>query len=85
MAKTIEESIERGVKEGLVRADLNAKLLSRLRIEEVELGMNPQVFPPDVFKLVDVQMAIVDHFLHGICTLKGHRLINKYKQLDEEE
>lgn len=85
MAKMVEDSIDRGIKEGLVRTDLNAKLLSRLRIEEVELGMNPQVFPPDLFRMVDVQMALIDHFLHGICTLKGHRLINKYKQLNEEE
>lgn len=85
MAKMVEDSIARGIREGLVRTDLNAKVLSRLRIEEVELGMNSQIFPPDTFKLIDVQMAMIDHFLHGICTLKGHRMINKYKQLNEEE
>ena len=85
MAKMVEETIERGIREGLVRSDLNARLLSRLRIEVVELGMNPQVFPPDMFSMADVQTATLDHFIHGICTLKGHRLINKYKQLNEEE
>jgi AcrR family transcriptional regulator len=85
MAKMVEDSIERGIREGLVRSDLNAKVLSRLRIEEVELGFNSEIFPPDKFKMVDVQITMIDHWLHGICTLKGHKLINKHKQLHEEE
>jgi AcrR family transcriptional regulator len=85
MAKMVEASIERGMKEGLVRNDINAKVISRLRIEQVELGFNSEIFPPDRFKMVDVQLAMIDHFLHGICTLKGHKLINKYKQVTEEE
>ncbi|HEY0030079.1 MAG TPA: TetR/AcrR family transcriptional regulator [Bacteroidia bacterium] len=85
MAKMIESSIERGVKEGLVRPDLNAKIIARLRIEEVEMGLNSEIFPPDKFKMLDVQLTMIDHFLHGICTLKGHKLINKYKQVTEEE
>lgn len=85
MAKMIETSIERGKKEGLVRADINSKVLSRMRIEQVEMGLNPEIFPQTEFKIVDVQLALIDHFLHGICTLKGHKLINKYKQIIEEE
>jgi AcrR family transcriptional regulator len=85
MVKMIESSIERGKKEGLVRNDINSKILSRMRIEQVEMGLNPEIFPQTEFKLVDVQLALIDHFLHGICTLKGHKLINKYKQIIEEE
>jgi AcrR family transcriptional regulator len=85
MAKMVESSLERGIREGLVRPDLDAKILSRLRIEQVEMGFNSEVFPPDKFKLVEVQIAMIDHFLYGICTLKGHKLINKYKQVTEEE
>jgi TetR/AcrR family transcriptional regulator, cholesterol catabolism regulator len=85
MAKMVESSIERGIKEGLVRADVNAKVLSRLRIEEVEMGMRADLFPPDKFRMLDVQIALIDHFLHGICTLKGHKMINKYKEVIEEE
>ena len=85
MASMVESTIDRGIKEGLVRSDLNAKILSRLRIEQVEMGFNSEIFPPDKFKMVDVQIAMIDHFLYGICTLKGHKLINKYKQVIEEE
>lgn len=85
MAAMIEKSIERGKKEGLVREDVNSKIISRMRIEQVEMGLNPEAFPPVEFKLVDIQLSMLDHFLHGICTLKGHKLINKYKQVTEDE
>ncbi|MBA3970639.1 MAG: TetR/AcrR family transcriptional regulator [Bacteroidetes bacterium] len=85
MARMVESTIDRGIKEGLVRSDLNAKILSRLRIEQVEMGFDMEIFPPDKFKMLDVQIALIDHFLYGICTLKGHKLINKYKQVVEEE
>lgn len=85
MAKMVEEAIVRGVKEGLVREDIDPKILARLRLEEVEMGFSPIIFPPEKYKIIDVQVAMLDHFLHGICTLKGHKLLNKYKQLSEEE
>lgn len=83
--RMVEDSVKRGIKQGLVREDINTKIIARLRMEEVEIGFNPEAFPPDKFKIVDVQLALLEHFLHGICTLKGHKLINKYKQVTEEE
>ncbi|HEU4716283.1 MAG TPA: TetR/AcrR family transcriptional regulator [Bacteroidia bacterium] len=81
----VESELEKGKKEGLVRADINSRVLSRLRGEEIEMGFDPSLFPPDKFRILDVQLALTEHFLYGICTLKGHKLINKYKQIVEEE
>ncbi len=81
----VEESIERGKKQGLVRTDINAKIIARLRVQEIELGFNPLIFPPDKYKILDVQLAFIEHFLYGICTLKGHKQINKLKHIIEEE
>ena len=77
-------SLEKGKKDGLVRLDINSNILAKLRGEEIEMGFNPAVFPIDKFKILDVQIAFVEHFLYGICTLKGHKLINKYKKIDEK-
>ena len=85
MSKMVEKAISKGIKDKLVRDDINPKIMARLRIEEIGMGMNPDIFPPGKFKIVDVQLALIDHFLHGICTIKGHKLINKYKQITEEE
>jgi TetR/AcrR family transcriptional regulator, cholesterol catabolism regulator len=83
--KMVEKSLEKGIKEGHVRPDINVKILSRLRMEQIEMAMDPASFPPDKFKILDVQLTLVEHFLYGICTLKGHKLINKYKEVTEEE
>jgi AcrR family transcriptional regulator len=85
MMMMVEDNLKRGIKEGLYRADINIKVLARLRIEQVELGLNPVVFPPAKFNFREVQLALLDHFIHGITTLKGHKLINKYRQIKEDE
>ena len=68
--KMVEESLTKGIKQGHIRSDINVKTLSRMRIQQIEMGFNPTVFPPDKFKLADVQTSMIDHFLHGVCTLK---------------
>lgn len=83
--RMVEDNLRKGISQGLYRRDINIPVIARLRIEEVEMGMNPELFPAQQFRLSDVQMALFDHFMHGITTLKGHRLINKYKQITEEE
>jgi len=85
LMQMVENNLRRGIKEELYRPDINIKVLAKLRIEQVELAMNPHVFPPGKFNLKEVQLAILDHFIHGITTIKGHKLINKYKKINEEE
>jgi TetR/AcrR family transcriptional regulator, cholesterol catabolism regulator len=83
--KMVEDTLVRGIRQGLIRQDINVKILSRLRMEQIEMGFNQTIFPSDKFKLLDVQLSLIEHFLYGVCTLKGHKLINKYKQIIEEE
>jgi TetR/AcrR family transcriptional regulator, cholesterol catabolism regulator len=82
--KMVETSLKTGQEEGLIRKDIDTKLLSIMRVECVEMGMRGDVFSLDKYKIVDVQIALTEHFLYGVCTLKGHKLINKYKNIDEE-
>jgi TetR/AcrR family transcriptional regulator, cholesterol catabolism regulator len=81
----VERSIESGKKDGLVRLDANTKILAHLRMEEIAMALSGTTFPQDKFNMLDVQLMLAEHFLYGICTLKGHKLINKYKEINEEE
>ena len=83
--KCVIKNLEKGQEQGFYRLDLNQKILAKLRLEQIEMAFNPVVFPPDKFNLSQVQVEILDHYLHGICTIKGHKLINKYKQIHEED
>ncbi len=84
IVKMVEETMTRGIRQGYIRSDINSKILARMRMAQVEIGFNPTIFPPDKFKIVEVQLAMLEHFFYGICTLKGHALVNKYKQISEE-
>ncbi len=82
----IEKNLKRGIEEGLYRENLNIKIMARLRAHEIQMAFDPAIFPPDKFSLAEVQMQMIDHFLHGVATDKGHKTINKYeKKRDEKE
>jgi TetR/AcrR family transcriptional regulator, cholesterol catabolism regulator len=81
----VVKNLYKGVEQGLYRKDMDIKVIATLRLQEVEMAMDPFVFPPGKFSIASVQLALLDHFLHGITTIKGHKLINKYKQVEEEE
>jgi TetR/AcrR family transcriptional regulator, cholesterol catabolism regulator len=49
------------------------------------MAFNPFIFPTPKFNIQKVQLQFIEHYLYGICTLKGHKLINKYKQIKEED
>lgn len=83
--KMVYDALEKGKKDGLVRTDTNSDIIARLRVEEIDMSFDPAVFPPDKYRILETQVAMIEHFLYGVCTLKGHKLINKYKQIVEEE
>ncbi|MBC7912757.1 MAG: TetR/AcrR family transcriptional regulator [Pyrinomonadaceae bacterium] len=84
MRDCLLKNLHWGVDEGYFRKEINFEIIALLRIEQVDMIFNQLVFPPNKFMLSDVMTQITEHFLYGLCTLKGHKLINKYKQITEE-
>ncbi len=81
----VKENIIKGKTEGLFRPDVDVEIMARLRLAEVELAFNSEVYPATQFDLQQVQISLLEHFMYGIATVKGHKLINTYKQITEEE
>lgn len=78
--KTIKNNLERGQKEDLYRAELNAEVLAKYRVETIFIPFNQDVFPMAKYNIFQVSLELMNHFLHGITTPKGQKLITKYKQ-----
>ena len=76
--ETVCANIKKGKKEGYYLEHIDETILSKLRMEQVELAFNPSVFPPTEFNMVDVQMEMFDHFLRGILTDKGLEKLKTY-------
>jgi len=78
--ESVVRNIKRGIEQGLFRPELNPDILAVVRIETVQLGFDDQLFPRDKFNLPEVQMQILEHFIHGLLTDKGRKLFLKYKK-----
>jgi hypothetical protein len=76
----IKKNIERGIKEELYRPEIDIEIMVRYRLETMMLGFNTSLFPTFKFNLVKLHQEILEHFLYGLATLKGYKLILKYKQ-----
>jgi TetR/AcrR family transcriptional regulator, cholesterol catabolism regulator len=76
----VKSNIERGIAEELYRSDLHVEILIKARIENIMFAFNQQVFPKNKFNLIQIETALTEHFLFGIASLKGHKLILKYQQ-----
>jgi AcrR family transcriptional regulator len=73
----IFKNLKQGVEEGLYRSDINENILAELRLEEIKLTFNTEVFKGHAME--DVQICLLEHFMMGITTIKGHKLANEYK------
>lgn len=78
--KVFKENIERGMAEELYRPDINAEILIKARLETMMLPFNQLVYPKSKYRLIDVEIELTEHFLFGLASAKGHKLILKYQQ-----
>jgi TetR/AcrR family transcriptional regulator, cholesterol catabolism regulator len=76
---SVKRNVDRGIGEGFYRPELNAEIISILRMTMIEAAFDDRSFPHGKFKLSDVQMQVFDHFVYGIVTEKGKKLYQKYK------
>ncbi|UZD22608.1 TetR/AcrR family transcriptional regulator [Algoriphagus halophytocola] len=63
--------LERGKKLGYFRPEINSAILAKMRVEQISAGFNMTNLRNSEFTLVEMQVSVLDHFLHGIFTDKG--------------
>ena len=75
----IRKNLEWGIQDGIYREDINLDILTRFRIESAMMPFNPQTFPDNKKNFMLIQRVIIEHFLYGVASAKGIKLIEKYK------
>jgi AcrR family transcriptional regulator len=83
LSKRIKKNISRGIKEGLYRKNMNKEIVSKLRIEQMEIISNSAIFTSYKFNKKEVSRELFFQILYGMSTIKGHYLINKYLKVEE--
>lgn len=81
LVKTLEELLTKGMQQGFIRPDIDVKILAKMRVNQVEMGFNIAIFPVAEFSPWKVQYQLLEHFNYGICTLKGHKLLDQYRNI----
>ncbi|MFN3382861.1 TetR/AcrR family transcriptional regulator [Runella zeae] len=76
----IRRNLNKGIEMGLYRADINIEVIARLRLEQIEMGLDPYIFPLGQFNPLETQLELLDHFLRGIVTDEGLILYEEYNK-----
>lgn len=78
--EAIKVNLKRGIAEELYRPEINIDIIARFRLEAMMLAFNQDAYPASKFNLAELHTAIIEHFLFGVASLKGYKLILKYQQ-----
>jgi AcrR family transcriptional regulator len=73
--QTMRANMERGIREGLFRNDMDVEIMARFQLESMMLAFDTQLFPTDHFNLGDVSREIHRYYLFGMCTPYGQTMV----------
>lgn len=73
-----KKNLQRGIREELYRAEIDIDIIARFRLESAFIAFLPDVFSYGKYSLFRVATEILHHYLYGLATPKGKKLIDKY-------
>lgn len=74
------KNLERGIEEGLFRPEINIEIITLLHLHTISMTFEQETFPRQKFSLLEMQMEIMMHYVYGIATQKGVKLIEKFRK-----
>jgi len=77
---SLVETLKNGVKEGYFRLEIDPEILAILRVEQIQMSLENLTYPRTRFEFKEVQTQLFDHFLNGLVSEKGRKLIVKYQE-----
>ena len=82
---TIRQNLERGVKEGLYRTELNIDIMTQYRVATTMLCFQPDAFPVAKYEMGKVQRELLEHYLYGLVSEEGYKRIGIYRETTIEK
>lgn len=82
----ITANLERGIREGLYRDNLNVPIVGRIYIGRVDMLFDPKLFPAGRFNISDVYLELIRYHIRGIASKKGiDYLVKKVQDIDPND
>ena len=79
------QNLERGIAEELYRPEISVDILARYRVETMLTAFNPEFQRSVKQSLLKIEEEIITHYLFGLVSLKGYKLVLKYMEQKEKE
>jgi AcrR family transcriptional regulator len=76
----MRQNLLRGIREELYRPGINVDILAKFRVESMMLPFSPEFRGSLKTSLLDIEEELILHFLFGLVTIKGYKLILKYQR-----
>ncbi len=83
--RNVVDNINKGITLGLYRDDLDVEFIAKYRLSQIEMLMFGNYFTFEKISLVQSSQNLLELFVYGISTQKGHKLLDHYKKLNEKE
>ena len=74
----VKTNLERGIKEGLFREDLDADIIAKLYVSKTICVIDEEMFPHRQYDKVRLFKQYFYYHIRGIATAKGLKLLEKY-------
>lgn len=78
--RIVKRNLEWGISDGIYRPDIDVEIITRFRLEIMFLPFNPGIFPGSKYNLAMIEETLMYHYVYGLASVKGHKLIEKYKK-----
>lgn len=78
--KVIKNNLDKGIRDGLYRDDMNTDLVAKLYLIKSMSLMREEMFPVAVYSKTTIFVEHVIYHLRGIISEKGKEILNKYIQ-----
>lgn len=83
-SKIISTNLNWGIKDGFYQSNLDVDFVSTYRLAQIDMIMFGNYFSFDKVSFVKTHEFILNMFVYGVSSLKGHKLINNYKKVKNE-
>jgi len=81
----VQKNIERGIKEGIYRDNVNPEIISKLYIQKIDCVFDPAVFPVGKFTFYQVHLELMRYHIRGIANEKGMEYLSEKIKKDHSK
>ncbi|MDB4297721.1 TetR/AcrR family transcriptional regulator [Flavobacteriaceae bacterium] len=77
VTKCVEENVERGIKNGMYRKDLDANFIARIYFIGINGIKDEDIFPSESYGQPKLMSSFLNYHIRAICTEKGLKILEQ--------